>query len=59
MTNIGERKKLNNTKYATVRLEDCGTLGRSEKKVMCFSSLSHILLGLGFACDSGEKNGSI
>lgn len=55
MTNIGERNKLNNAKYATVRLEDCGTIGRSEKKVVRFSSLSHILLFLGFACDSGGK----
>lgn len=36
----------------------CGIIDMSEKKVVCFSSFSHISLFLGFVCDSG-KNGSI
>lgn len=56
MTNIVQKKKkVNSAKYATIRLEGCGIIGMSEKKAVCFSSLSHIFLFFGFACDSGKK----
>lgn len=41
-------------KYTIIRLEDCGIIGISEKKVVHISSLSHIVC-FGSVCDSGKK----
>lgn len=39
-------------KYTIIRLEDCGIIGISEKKVVCISSLPDIVYCFGFVCMS-------
>lgn len=35
---------MKDAKYTMIRLEDCGITGIFEKKVVCISSLPHIVL---------------
>lgn len=49
-----KKKKVKEAKYTIIRLEDCGIIGVSEKKVVHISSLSPIVC-FGSVCDSGKK----